>query len=298
MTVYGTEIIHQIPLPMETPSVCDIRYSVELDDRVPADLRNAMRCGMALYRAHGRRVFLFSDRPVTRSASEQPWCYEAEGAVRFWWRSGTGMIHCERLGGTEWTKVEFWLLHLLLPLWLSLERRYHFFHAGAVEIGDRPVLFLAPSMGGKSTMTDYFLRRGHGLISDDKVATFRENGCIMVAPAHPYHRPWRSFEDLGQRAERFVTGIRPLHALYLLERTDAQASVALTEIRGMEKLGELLPHFLYQFPCMKREQLAYLAPLLSELPLIRVAVPWDLKRLEEVYEAICADAERREGHDA
>ena len=287
MTVYGTRIIHDLPLSLQTPAESDVRYSLHLNDRVPKRLRTAMRCGTLLYQAHGRRVFLYTDRPLTQSAHGQPWCYEAEGLGRFYWYGGDDQLHCEPRPGVDWMNVEFWLLHLVLPLRLTLDRHYHFFHAGAVEVDGGAVLFLAPSMGGKSTMTDCFLRRGHGLISDDKVATFREKDRIMVVPAHPYHRPWRSFEDLGQRAGHYVAQIRPLRTLYLLERAAPDTSVTFEEIRGMKKLREILPHFLYPFPFLKREQLAYLAPLLGTLPLIRVTVPWDLERLDEVHDAIC-----------
>ena len=287
MTLYGTRILSDISLPLLPGSEGESLWTLELRRDPPAELVDAIRCGFPLYRAHGRRVFFYSDRSFDESVPGQAYCYEISNVLRFYWRGGEGRIYYRFLNEGTPLLLTFWLAHLVLPLYLTLERRYHLFHAGAVEIEGRPVLFLAPSTGGKSTMTDCFLRRGHALISDDKVATFRENGRITVVPAHPYHRPWRSFEELGQRAERFVTRPRPLHALYLLERAAPDAPVTFEEIRGMEKLRVILPHFLYQFPFLKREQLAYLAPLLDDLPLIRVTRPWNLERLDEVHDAIC-----------
>ena len=74
-------------------------------------------------------------------------------------------------------------MHIFLPLHLTLERGYDFIHAAAIEVDSSPVLFIAPSNGGKSTLADYFLKQGHALLSDDKVATFFYEGVFWAAPS-------------------------------------------------------------------------------------------------------------------
>ncbi len=66
-------------------------------------------------------------------------------------------------------------------------------------------MFIAPSMGGKSTLTDFFIQQGHGLISDDKVPTVIENGQFLAGGSHPYHRPHRRFEELGYHVDNFIS---------------------------------------------------------------------------------------------
>ena len=62
-----------------------------------------------------------------------------------------------------------------------------------VEVDEQPILFIAPSTGGKSTLGDYFLKQGHPMLSDDKVATFLHEDEFWAVPSHPHHRPFREF---------------------------------------------------------------------------------------------------------
>ena len=164
---------------------------------------------------------------------------------------------------------------------------YDFLHAGAVEVEGNPILFIAPSMGGKSTMTDYFIKRGHPLISDDKVPTFIADGKFMAVGSHPYHRPYRKFEELGYRVENFTTDFKPIHAFYELEGVEGDADITIEEIKGFEKFDALLPNYLYMFSYLKPKRLKYLSSMLNGIKVFRVQVPWDMERLGEVHDAIC-----------
>ena len=44
--------------------------------------------------------------------------------------------------------LAFWFVHIFLPMYLTLERGWDFIHAAAVEVDNRPILFIAPSTGG------------------------------------------------------------------------------------------------------------------------------------------------------
>ena len=173
------------------------------------ELKKSIICGFPLYWAHDRKVYLYSDREFDGSDVGQPWCYEVEDVVKFYWIGGEAMIYYELGDKGDVNLLSFWFIHLLLPLYMTLENMYDFLHAGAVEVEGKPILFIAPSMGGKSTMTDYFIKQGHSLISDDKVPTFIQHGKFMAVGSHPYHRPYRKFEELGIRVENYTPNVSP-----------------------------------------------------------------------------------------
>ena len=286
MTIYGTKIKSDIVFPLNLSHNTETKYEVKLSSKVPAKLKNAVTCGFALYRAHGRRVYLYSDRLFDGSDAGQPWCYEVKDIVSFYWIGGEDTIYYELGREGDADLLGFWFIHLLFPLYMSLERKYDFFHAGAVEVEGKPLFFIAPSMGGKSTMTDYFIKQGHTLVSDDKVPTFIQNGKFMAVGSHPYHRPYRKFEELGYRVGDFTTAFRPLQAFYELEGVEADADIEISEIKGFAKFDVLLPNYLYLFSWLKPERLRYLSRMLNEIQVFHVKVPWDMERLAEVYKAI------------
>jgi hypothetical protein len=288
MTLYGTKIKSDITFPLDLSHETEVQYEVSLLSPVPEGLKDAITCGFPLYRAHGRKVYLYSDRLFEGNEAGQPWCYEVEGVVSFYWRSGEGVVYYTLHEEGTVALLGFWFAHLLLPLFLTLEGKYDFFHGGSVEIAGKPVMFCAESMGGKSTLTDYFIRQGHVLVSDDKIPTFVKEGRLMLAGAHPYHRPYRKFEDLGYRVTHFTKIFLPLHALYILEKEQADAPVQIEEVTGFEKFNAVISHYLYAFPFLKKRRMVYLARLLNHVRVFRVKRPWDLDRQAEIYAAICS----------
>jgi hypothetical protein len=203
--------------------------------------------------------------------------------------SGSDSIYYELLT-TDNDKLGFWFTHLMLPIFIALEQMYDIFHGGSVEVDGKPIVFVAPSMGGKSTMTDFFIKQHHTLISDDKVCTFIQDDKFMVAGSHPYHRPYRKFEDLGYRVDDFITSFKPIHAFYILQRADSHSDVSISEIRGFEKFNSLLPHYLFTFPWNKIQRSKYLSRINNHIRVFRVNVPWDMDRLIEVHDAITTHA--------
>ncbi len=287
MIVYGTKIISDIDLPLDLTYDTQVRYTLELSSNVPEVLGGAITCGFPFYWAHGRDVYLYSDQEFNGSDIGQPWCYEVKDVVRFYWVGGERTIYYKLDKEGDAGLLGFWLIHLLLPLYFTLEGMYDFLHAGAVEVAGKPILFIAPSMGGKSTMTDYFIKQGHTLVSDDKVATFIDNGKFMAVGSHPYHRPYRKFEELGYRVENFMTEFKPIHVFYELEAATEDATVKIDEIHGFEKFNTLLPNYLYMFSYLKPKRLKYLSQMLNSIRVFRVQVPWDMERLAEVHKALC-----------
>lgn len=246
----------------------------------------------SLYCTHGREVLLHTDRELASSAPGQPWCLEVAGVVSFTWTGSKPLIHYQIHDNGSWSLLVFWFVHIFLPLHLTLERGYDFIHAAAVEVDEQPILFIAPSTGGKSTLGDYFLQQGHPMLSDDKVATFLRQGQFYAVPSHPHHRPFREFEVLGYPVEPFAERARPIHAFYVLGQGEPEADVEITEVSGFRKFEELLPNYLYSFHFLREQRLRWLAHLASQSLVFRISRPWDLARMHDVYEAVCAHTRR------
>ncbi|RLA76112.1 MAG: hypothetical protein DRG30_03560 [Epsilonproteobacteria bacterium] len=287
ITLYGTEIKSDIEFDLDFSDDTEVRYELDLSSNPPSHIKESITCGFLLYHAHGRKVYLYSDRIFDGSDAGQPWCYEVKDIVRFYWTGGERSIYYELDEKGDISLLSFWFTHLLLPLYITLENMYDFLHAGAVEVEGKAILFIAPSMGGKSTMTDYFIQQGHTLISDDKVATFIKDDNFMAVGSHPYHRPYREFEDLGYRVEDFATSFKPIHLFYELKGVDGDADITIEEIKGYQKFDTLLPNYLYSFSYLRPFRLKYLSGMLNNTKVFRVEVPWSMKRLGEVYDMIC-----------
>ena len=125
---------------------------------------------------------------------------------------------------------------------------------GSVEIGGKPVVFSAFSFGGKSTMTDYFLQKGHTMLSDDSLAIDKRGNEYYAIASYPFHRPYREFETLGYPVENFATEPKPLHAVYLLEKSEPDAAVEIIELKGIEKFKAFHYSSFIDFSFMKKER--------------------------------------------
>jgi len=287
MIVYGTRIRSDINFPLDIPDDQITRPEITLERNPPEMLTSSITCGFPLYQTHGRKVYLYSDKVFDKISKTQPWCYEVKDVLRFYWFSGESTIYYQFDDKGDSRLLSFWFIHLLLPLYFTLEKRFDFFHAGAVKTEDKNILFLAPTMGGKSTMTDYFINQGHILIADDKVATFSEKDSFMAMASHPYHRPYRKFEELGFRVQHFENLCEPIHALYYLEKGPASSKPCINEVNGVDKFKTVLPNYLNMLPFRMAHRLHYLSKVLHSIKMFRVQVPWEIKQLGSVHDSIC-----------
>jgi hypothetical protein len=298
--LYGIEVISSFPLfPTATPAAAapgehaDIRLQAmhkDTDEYSHSYLKSGLSEQLTFEQTHGRQLALFSDRPLADSAPGQPCYLEVKDVVRFCWRSGENTIGYEFLEQGSRQLFVFWFTHIFLPLYLTLERGYDFLHAAAVEMDAGPVLFVAPSTGGKSTLADYCLQRGHALFSDDKVATFSHQGQYWAAPSHPHHRPWREFEVLGQPVANVARRANPIKAIYCLQAADPEAGVHIEAVQGFRKFEELLPNYLFSLDYLRARRLAWLARMAEVIPVYRVSRPWELSQMEQTYRALRAHA--------
>jgi hypothetical protein len=300
--LYGVKVFSDLPLfdrPVPLTAVAPGEHAAlklrrMAHNTAPEDYTQAT----PLYTTHGRELILHTDRELARSIAGQPWCLEVENVVSFFWIGGEPTINYQlHLDGTQALLV-FWFVHIFLPLHLTLERGYDFIHSAAVEIDSQPVLFIAPSTGGKSTLGDYFLKQGHPMLSDDKVATFFHEDEFWAVPSHPHHRPFREFEVLGYPVENFAESARPIHAFYVLEAGEPHSAIEITEVEGFRKFEQLLPNYLFSFSFLKQQRMHWLAQLADQSLVFRVCRPWDLDRMHEVYDTICTHSRCLQRPDA
>ncbi len=241
---------------------------------------------MTFFNNQGRDIVLYTDRPFMRTSVEQRWCFDVEGVVTFYWNSCELTIEYVKAENFTSQLLAYWILHVVLPIFLTIEERCYFLHAGAVEIDEKPVLFVAESFGGKSTMTDFFIKQGHVMVSDDKVAILEKEGKFLAVPSHPHHRPYRKMEDLGIFLNNVSSKPKPILAIYELIRVSPDAPIVIYEIVGIEKFKSLRFSSEINLSFLKKERLADLGRLAAKVPVYKIEVPWDLKRLEEVYASI------------
>jgi len=183
-------------------------------------------------------------------------------------------------------RLYFWVLHTFFPLVLELERTYHLLHVGSVEVVGKAVLFSAFSYGGKSTLTDYFMQNGHAMLTDDSIAIERHGDTYFAISSYPFHRPYRETETLGYRVENFVTDPKPLHTVYLLEKSAPDAAVEITELKGIEKFKAFHYSSFIDFAFMKQERFAFFTEMAKYVAVYKITIPWDMERLDDVYHTI------------
>lgn len=287
---YGTTVSADFELGAFLLEGGEARYSLAITERSAGSSFVQSGEPTWLGGSHGRELKIHTDREFALSEPAQPWCFEVVGVARFQWLGGENQVGYERLSHCTDPLLAFWLIHIFLPLYFTLEGLYEFIHACAVDIGNHTVLFTAPSHGGKSTLTDFFVQQGQMLVSDDKVATFCEDETYFAMPSHPNHRPYRKHEDLGYRVGEFSPSSRKIHAFYALHAVDAEGELRIERISGHQGFARLLPHYLFNFGFLKTRRLRYLGAMLSAVPLFRVDVPWEMRRLPDVYEAIRSHA--------
>ena len=242
-----------------------------------------------------RQISLLTNHDFTMPDDNQPWIFYVEDVISFAWKTKSSTIRYRYHNLATDEIFRFWLYHVVLPIYFSISQKYRFLHAGAVEIDKKTVLFMAPSFGGKSTLTDYFIQKGHALVTDDKMATYESKGKYYAVPSHPYHRPFRTVETLGHICQNPATKMRPIHAIYMLEKAQADGEIRIRQLKGVEKFSHLHKGGEMNFSFFTPQYVAYLAALANSVSVFSITVPHSLERLEEVYMMIKEHANTIEG---
>ncbi len=239
-----------------------------------------------LVKMSGQQARYYSVVPFIEIDKNASWALEIQGVVTLVWDATERKILYRKAEGYTPKRLRFWVFHTFFPLVLELERRYRILHVGSVEIKGEPVLFSAFSYGGKSTLTDYFIRQGHTLLSDDSLAIEKRDDTYYAISSYPFHRPFRELETLGYFVSDFATESKPLRAVFLLEKSDPDAAVTIKELRGIDKFKAFHHSTYINFNFMKKERFTFFMEMAKYIPVYRVTIPWDMERLEEVYDAI------------
>ena len=234
----------------------------------------------------GQEARYYSSIPFEEADEDFTWALEIKDVVTLIWDASEKKIIYRK--GENYTpkRLQFWIFHTFFPIVLELEHIYRILHVGSVEIKGKPVLFSAFSFGGKSTMTDYFIKKGHTMLSDDSMAIDKRGDAYYAVASYPFHRPYRELETLGYPVENFATEPKPLDAVYLLEKSEPDARVEINELKGIEKFKAFHYSSFIDFSFMKKERFDFFTEVAKHVPVYQVKVPWDLKRLNEVYEKI------------
>jgi len=234
----------------------------------------------------GQEGRYFSKIPFEEADKDFSWGLEIKEVLTLIWDPNTQTILYVQ--GEHYTaqRLRFWIYHTFFPLVLELARTYHFLHVGAVEVKGKTLFFSAPSFGGKSTLTDYFIQQGATLISDDALGIEEKNTSYVAIPAYPYHRPYREPEELGYKAEKFASVPNPIAAVFLLQKGEAHENVRIEEVKGIEKFKAFHHSVFIEFPFRKKERFGFFGKMAQTVPVYSITIPWDLERLEEVYTAM------------
>ena len=219
------------------------------------------------------------------------WGLEVKDVAAFSWVNGEYRIEYQPLANFSPERLRFWVLHTLLPIVFTLQRDFEFLHVGAVEINDKPVLFAAESSGGKSTLTDYFIGRGHKMLADDSLGIYQQDGGFYAVPSYPFHRPYRQLEVLGNPVSDMATQARPVHSLYSLEKAGADTEVQIRQLGGVERFSAFHFSSFMNFDFFKQRRFDFFAEMAKVTPAFVVTVPWSLERLGDVYEVLVGHSE-------
>lgn len=232
-----------------------------------------------------REVKLLSNHKIGENKKDQKYIFVIKDLFSFLWSEDNSDLYYISHSNDD-TLLKYWTLHTILPLYLTQKDIYYFLHAGAVEIENKPVLFIADSYGGKSTLTDFFIKKGHVMISDDKVATFEKDNSIYSVPAYPYHRPYRKTEDLGIFVENFASEKKEINSIFNLVKSDQKSEISIKEIFGIEKFKALRYATDIDLPINKQSRFKSISSIANKVEMYDITIPWDLDRLQEVYQTI------------
>ena len=219
------------------------------------------------------------------------WALEIRGVMMLLWEPSERTIYYTPKAGYSKARLQFWIYHTFFPMVLELMRRYTVLHVGGVEVAGVPILFSAPSFGGKSTMVDYFVNAGHTLYSDDSLAIEKSDRSYLAVASYPYHRPYRKPEVLGYRVKRFGVIPQPVGALYLLDKQEGYDGIEIVALKGIEKYKAFHHSIFIEFSFRKQERFLFFSEMARHIPVFRIRYPHDMQRLGEVYSKIVMHVE-------
>ena len=271
---------------LKIPPENNIRGIIPVVEDTKLELSPLLSIVSQWYPIGDTEVRYFSDAAFSKLNNDVEWGLEVKDVLMLFWSKEREEISYSKGKKYRPDRLRFWICHTFLPL--SLERRgiYHVLHVGSVEIAGKPVLFSAPSYGGKSTMTDYFIQQGHTMLSDDALGIEKVGDAYHAIASYPFHRPYRKAEDLGYPVENFSTESKPLSAVYMLNKSETEDEITIRKIKGIEKFKAFHFSSFVMFNFIKEERFRFFADMAEKVPVYEITYPHNLERLPEVYEKI------------
>jgi hypothetical protein len=242
-------------------------------------------------------TFLIDGRPLWLHVNgDLEICWKQ--VFRFRMSIGDSLIRCSRGPDGSPEHIQDWLLHYALPLLLLSAGRLQFLHGSAVQVDDCAVGFLAPSGGGKTTLAEHFLRRGHAFFTDEKLGVVAGDQRFVAVPSTPFYRSGDA-DGRWQPVSNFAAAPQRLAVLYLLVPADATAAPLAMPVPAREAAFELARRCEFQLPRRIRGRLRlpsfqitcfrFCTQLAATARVCRLVVPRARARLPEVYETVVAD---------
>jgi len=281
--MYLTEIKHDFNFILED-EIDEVLYKLEFKKTVTLMSFPFLQSKIVFHSNQGRDTYLLWHTSLRKKKKQ--YIFVVEGIVKFYWEEGSQSIKYTYLKDANDILVRYWLLHTFLPLYYILEDIYEILHVGAVEVEGKAVLFAAPSFGGKSTLTNYFLKQGHTLISDDRVGILRREEGYYAVPSYPYARSYRELETLGTRVENFAKKALPVQVLFHLKQVGAEEKVCIKKLKGNAKFSVIEMSHDIKLSSLKQKKFFTLNTLAQNLMIYEIQVPQNMNRLDEVYKAI------------
>lgn len=223
---------------------------------------------------------------IAKDLSDTVVAFIVEEIITLFWKKHNSTIFYVLHKKADLNLVNYWLIHIALPVYFSFQKLYFFLHVGSVILHNKAIAFMAECAGGKSTLTDFFMSKGHTLLTDDKLGVFVKENIAYGVPSHPHHRPYRAIETLGEKVDNFAKEPYKLESIYLLHQAESEAIIAIEEIKGIEKFTQLRHGSELNYNLEIAKETSILGTISNTIPMYRISIPWDLKRLPEVYGAI------------
>jgi len=242
---------------------------------------------LRLHNNQNRQVAITSNNSFSNIEKNQQVNFLVEDVVTFSSCTNSSLIEYKLHKYGSDKLMTYWLYHTFLPILFTIEDKYYFLHAGAVEVDNKPILFIANSFGGKSTLTNYFVNKNHIFISDDKVGVYKKDNAIISVPSYPFHRPYRRMEDLGVKVDNFSKSNKEIFCIFNLVKSDSKSKINISKISGIEKFKALRYATDIDLSVNKESRFSILSDIGNKIDIYNISIPWDLDRLDEVYLRIC-----------
>ncbi len=277
------------------PSLNDGKSDPSLDTIRIIEAEESFDCGMLKYHSEyeeivdSRKLRYCAEREFSQCLNQGcTWALEIQNIVTFVWQIGSQTITYVPHSQFTLKRLHFWLLYRLLALKFMFEYQYNIFHVGAVSIGGECVAFAANCYGGKSTLTDFFVRQGYTMFSDDVLGIYQKGERYFAVPSFPYVLLRNKSEDMGYPINNVAGTPKPLKAIYVLEKSQPDASVLIEKVTGVEKFKVFPGRSLLDLDFLDQSRFKKHCSMAINIPIYRITVPRDKKRLEEVKCAIVA----------